>query len=283
MNYFCPLMPSKEHLIIIEAGKKQANYWKDLFTYRELFFFLAWRDVKVRYKQTVLGVAWGLIRPLLTLFVFSFVFGTMAGLSTNAIPYPLIVCAGILPWNFFSSAFSEAGSSLVSNSNLMTKIYFPRLIIPSSTIIVSLLDFIIALGLMFILMIYYGFSPSINIVFLPLLLLLLLVCSLGSGFWIAALNVKYRDFRYVIPFIVQLGLYLSPVGFKADIVPEKWRLLYYLNPMTGIIESFRWSLLGDIQPLYLPGFFISFGVSILLLLVGVHYFRKTERSFADVI
>ena len=276
-------MSSKEQLIIIEAGKKQANYWKDLLAYRELFLFLAWRDVKVRYKQTVMGIAWGVIRPLLTLFVFSFVFGTMAGLATNGIPYPLIVCAGIIPWNFFSTAFSEAGSSLVSNSNLMTKIYFPRLIIPSSTIIVCLFDFLISLGLMLIIMLYYGYAPSLNLVFLPLLLLLLLICSFGAGFWISSLNVKYRDFRYVIPFIVQLGLYLSPVGFKADIVPEKWRLIYYLNPMTGIIESFRWCLLGNTQSIYLPGFILSIFISIVLLIIGIQYFRKTERSFADVI
>ena len=276
-------MSLKQHLIIIEAGKQQKNYWKDLLAFRELFFFLAWRDVKVRYKQTVLGIAWGVIRPLITLFVFSFIFGTMAGLPSNGIPYPLLVCAGILPWNFFSTAFSEAGASLISNSNLMTKIYFPRLIIPSSTALVCLLDFLIALALMFILMVYYGYALTLNVLLLPLLLLLVLICSLGAGFWIAALNVKYRDFRYVIPFIVQLGLYISPVGFRADLVPEKWRLLYYLNPMAGIIESFRWSLLGNIQPFYTTGFIVSVLVSFFLLFAGIKYFRKTERSFADVI
>ena len=276
-------MSIKQHLIIIEAKKKQKNYWKDLLAYRELFLFLAWRDVKVRYKQTVLGVAWGVIRPLITLLVFSFVFGTMAGLPSNGIPYPLLVCAGILPWNFFSTAFSEAGASLISNSNLMTKIYFPRLIIPSSTVLVSLLDFLIALGLMLLLMIYYGFSLSLNILLLPLLLILVLICSLGAGFWIAALNVKYRDFRYVIPFIVQIGLYISPVGFKSEIVPEKWRLLYYLNPMAGIIDSFRWCLLGNIHPFYVKGFVLSIIMSFFLLAAGIIYFRKTERSFADVI
>ena len=276
-------MSIKSPLIVIEAGKQQSKYWKDLFHFRELFFFLAWRDVKVRYKQTALGLAWGIIRPLLTLVVFTFVFGTMAGLSSNGIPYPLLVCTGILPWNFFSTAFSEAGTSLISNSNLMTKIYFPRLIIPASTILVSLLDFLISLAILFILMAYYSFSPSIHIVFLPLLLLLVLICSLGSGFWIAALNVKYRDFRYVIPFIVQLGLYISPVGFNAAIVPEKWRLLYYINPMAGIIEAFRWCLIGNFQPFYLNGFILSVFVSFLLLIIGIRYFRKTENSFADII
>jgi lipopolysaccharide transport system permease protein len=268
--------------IVIESGKQEKHYWRDLFAYKGLFYFLAWRDIKVRYKQTVLGIAWSLIKPLLTLIIFTIVFGMMANLADKVnVPYPLLVCAGILPWNFFATAFSESGSSLVVNANLMTKVYFPRLIIPASTILVSLLDFLIALALLFLLMVWYRFMPSANIIYLPLFIILLLVCSMGSGCLIAALNVKYRDFRYIIPFIVQLGLYISPVGFNADFIPAQWRFLYYLNPMTGIIEGFRWCLLD--QPLHLNGVLFSAFISFLFLFAGITYFRKTERSFADVI
>lgn len=267
--------------IVIESGKQEKHYWRDLLAYRELFFFLAWRDIKVRYKQTVLGISWAIIRPLLTLIVFTVVFGEIANLPSNGIPYPLIVCAGILPWNFFSTAFSEAGSSLITNSNLMTKVYFPRLIIPSSTIIVSLIDFVISLLLLFLLMVWYSFPPSVNLIFIPLVLILSMLCAMGSGFLVAALNVQYRDFRYIIPFIVQLGLYISPVGFNATIIPEKWKLLYYLNPMAGIIDAFRWCILG--QPVYINGLLCSMIVSALLMFAGIRYFRSTEKKFADVI
>ncbi|MEP7263536.1 MAG: ABC transporter permease [Bacteroidota bacterium] len=267
--------------IVIESGKKDNHYWRDLLAYRELFFFLAWRDIKVRYKQTVLGISWAVIRPLLTLVVFTIVFGRIAKMPSNGIPYPLLVCAGILPWNYISTAFSEAGTSLITNSNLMTKVYFPRLIIPSSTILVSLLDFFIALILLFGIMIYYHFIPPLNIIFLPVFLIMSLLLSLGSGFWVAALNVRYRDFRYVIPFTVQLGLYISPVGFNASFIPEKYKLLYYLNPVAGIIDGFRWCLLD--QPLYINGVISSLVVSIFLMIIGIRYFRKTERKFADVI
>jgi lipopolysaccharide transport system permease protein len=267
--------------IVIESGKLEKHYWRDLLAYRELFFFLAWRDIKVRYKQTVLGISWAIIRPLLTLLVFTFVFGNMAGLPSNGIPYPLLVCAGILPWNYISTAFSEAGSSLITNANLMTKVYFPRLIIPSSTVLVSLLDFFIALILLFFIMAYYQFVPPVQVIFLPFFLLLAFVLSLGAGFWVAALNVRYRDFRYVIPFVVQLGLYISPVGFNADIIPDKYKFIYYINPVTGIIDGFRWCLLN--QPLYINGVISSVAVSLLLMVIGIRYFRKTERKFADVI
>jgi len=267
--------------IVIESGKKDKNYWRDLFAYRELFYFLAWRDIKVRYKQTVLGISWSVIRPFLTLVVFTILFGKMAGLSSGNTPYALVVCAGLLPWNFFASAFSDTGMSLLINSNLLTKVYFPRLIIPCSSIIVSVIDFGISILIYAGLSIYYQFPPSVNTIFLPLFFIQLLIVIMGSGFLVAALNVKYRDFRYIIPFVVQIGLYISPVGFDASIVPEKWKLIYYMNPVSGIIDGFRWCLLS--QPLYLPGFIVSLLITILLFITGLIYFRKTEKSFTDII
>lgn len=267
--------------IVIESGKQDKNYWRDLFAYRELFYFLAWRDIKVRYKQTVLGISWALIRPLLTLVVFTIVFGKIANLASSGIPYPLLVCAGILPWNYISTAFSEAGSSLVTNANLMTKVYFPRLIIPSSTVLVSLLDFLIALVLLFIIMAWYQFMPPLQIVLLPAFLFLAVILSSGAGFLVSALNVQYRDFRYVIPFAVQLGLYISPVGFATSVIPEKYKWIYYLNPVSGIIDGFRWCLLD--QPLYINGLISSVAVTALITFIGIRYFRKTEKKFADVI
>ncbi|MCX5699126.1 MAG: ABC transporter permease [Candidatus Omnitrophica bacterium] len=269
--------------LIIEAGHTELHYWKDLWRYRELFFFLAWRDVLVRYKQTVIGIAWSVIRPLLTMIVFTIIFGKLAKLPSGNVPYPILVFAAMLPWQFFANALSDSSGSLVTNANMLTKVYFPRLVIPASTVIVSLVDFFISFVILIVLMIWYRFIPSWHIIALPFFLLLAFMVSFGSGLVLATLNVKYRDFRYIVPFILQFGLYISPVGFSTSIIPEKWRLLYSLNPMVGVIDGFRWAILGGNEQLYWPGFIVSLLITIFLLLMGLCYFRKTERVFADFI
>jgi lipopolysaccharide transport system permease protein len=269
--------------LIIEAGRTESQYWKDLWRYRELFYFLAWRDILVRYKQTVIGIAWALIRPLLTMIVFTVVFGNLAKLPSGGAPYPILVFAAMLPWQFFASALAECSNSLIVNSNLISKVYFPRLIVPSSAVIVSFVDFLISGMILLALMIWFNFVPDWRIVTLPLFILLAFAAAMGAGLWLAALNVKYRDFRYIVPFIVQFGLYISPVGFSSSIVPPKWRLLYSINPMVGVIDGFRWAILGGEAQLYWPGFILSTGLVALLLLTGIWYFRQTERTFADVI
>lgn len=268
--------------LIIEAGRAERHYWKDLWRYRELFYFLSWRDIIVRYKQTVIGLAWSLLRPLLTMLVFTLVFSKLAKLPSGNAPYPVLVFAALLPWQFFSNALNEAGNSLVGNANMISKVYFPRLVIPVSTVIVSFVDFLISAMILVALMAWYSFMPDWRIVILPLFVLLVACAALGCGLWIAALNVKYRDFRYIVPFALQFGLYISPVGFSSAIVPEKWQLLYSLNPMVGVINGFRWSILGDSQ-FYWPGFLLSLGLISLLLITGILYFRKTEKTFADII
>lgn len=269
--------------VTIEAGRTESHYWRDLWRYRELFYFLAWRDLLVRYKQTVIGIAWAVIRPLLTMLVLTLVFGKLAKLPSDGVPYPLLVFAALLPWQLFASSFTEAGNSLISNANMISKVYFPRITIPVSKIIVSLVDFLISLLLLSLLMLWYGMIPSPRILFLPLFTLIAVAASLGGGLWISALNVKYRDFRYIVPFVVQFGLYVSPVGFTSSLVPENWRLLYSINPMVGVIEGFRWAILGGESQLYLPGFVLSMITVVLILVTGYLYFRKTEKSFADVI
>lgn len=269
--------------LVIEAGKTEGQYWKDIWHYRELFYFLAWRDILVRYKQTVIGIAWSLIRPLLTMIVFTIIFGKLAKLPSEGVPYPILVFAAMLPWLFFSNSLSESSNSLIANANLLSKIYFPRIIMPTSSVIVSLVDFLISFVILALLMIWYKFIPDWRIVTLPFFLMLALFASLGFGLWIAALNVKYRDFRYIIPFIVQFGLYISPVGFSSSIIPGNWRLLYSINPMVGVIDGFRWALLGQNVQIYWPGFLLSIGLTFLVFLYGLRYFRKTERTFADVI
>ncbi len=275
---------SPSHRIVLEAGRTEKNYWRDIWRYRELFYFLAWRDILVRYKQTAIGVAWALIRPLLTMIVFTVVFGKMAKLPSDAgAPYPVMVFAAMLPWQFFSSAFAEAGNSLVGNSAMISKVYFPRMVIPVSAVIVSFVDFLISFAILVMMMLWYGFVPGIHILTLPVFTFIAFAASLGPGLWIASLNVKYRDFRYVIPFIVQIGLYISPVGFSSSIVPAKWRLIYSLNPMVGVIDGFRWAILGGDYKLYMPGFILSLAVVMVLLVTGIYYFRMTEKDFADVI
>jgi lipopolysaccharide transport system permease protein len=275
------LVSQKE--IVIEAGRTERQYWQDLWRFRELFYFLAWRDILVRYKQTVIGIAWALIRPALTIIVFSGIFGQLAKFPSSGVPYPILVCAGMLPWQFFSNALSECSSSLITNSNLISKIYFPRLIIPTSAVIVSFVDFMISGIILLGLMTWYNFIPDWRILTLPLFILIAFMASMGVGLWLAALTVEYRDFRFVVPFIVQLGMYISPVGWSSSIIPEKWRLIYSLNPMVGVIDGFRWAILGGDAKLYLQGFALSLSLVFLLLWSGIWYFRKTEKTFADVI
>jgi lipopolysaccharide transport system permease protein len=275
--------------IVITPGSENANYWKDLWNYRGLFYFLAWRDVLVRYKQTAIGISWAVIRPLLTILAMAFIGWLFNSSVPEGIPRLLLVSAATLPWQFFSSSFSEASNSLIVNSNLLTKIYFPRLIVPASAVIVCLIDFFISFVLLAAIMVAYSFVPDIKILLLPAFLLLALVISLGAGLYIAALNVKYRDFRYVIPFIVQFGLYLSPVAFSSENIyshptlPEWIKFVYSLNPMVGVIDGFRWCLLGGTMTINLTGFIISAGISFAILIFGISYFRKTEKSFADII
>jgi lipopolysaccharide transport system permease protein len=268
--------------LIIEPNRTTSAFLKELIRYRELFYFLAWRDILVRYKQTAIGIAWSVIRPFLTMIVFSVVFGRLAKLPSEGVPYPILVFSAMLPWQYFANAMQESSNSLIAESRLISKVYFPRLIVPTSSVIVSAVDFLISLALLGILMLWYGFAPSLGIVFLPFFFLLATLAALGAGFWLSALNVKYRDFRYIVPFLVQFGLYVSPVGFSSSVVPERWRALYSLNPMVGVIDGFRWCVQGTGR-LYLPGFVVSAAVSVFLFWSGVKFFRRTERFFADFI
>ena len=273
-----------QRTIILKAGRAERHYWADLWHYRELFVILAWRDVAVRYKQTIIGIAWAIVRPFLTMVIFTFVFGRLAKLpSDGSAPYPILVFAGMLPWFLFSSILSEASLSLVGNANLIGKVYFPRLIIPASAAVVALVDFCVNLVLLFCLMLWFDYWPDWKVVLLPGFVLLAVLASLGPALFITALNVKYRDFRYIIPFIMQFGLYISPVGFSSSVVPERLRLLYSLNPVVGVIDGFRWCLLGGDSTLYVPGFFISLAIVAVFLWYGVRYFRRTERTFADLL
>lgn len=270
--------------IIIEAGRTEKNYWSDLWRFRELFLILAWRDLAVRYKQTLIGMVWAVIRPLLTMIVFTIIFERIAKLSSDGnAPYALMVFAGMLPWTLFSNSLTESSNSLINNTNLISKVYFPRLILPAATLVTAFADFLISFVIMLILMLYYHFVPGIQIMLLPFFILLALLASLGPGLWMTALNVKYRDFRYVIPFVAQFGLYISPVGFSSNVIPEKWRLLFSLNPMVGVIDGFRWCVLGGSSPIYLPGFLLSLVVITFFLWLGVSRFRKMEKTFADII
>lgn len=279
-----------KYRIIIEANARASRYWKDLWNYRGLFYFLAWRDVLVRYKQTAIGILWSVLRPLLTIVVFTLVFNKLGGFTAEGpVPYAIMVCAGLLPWQFFSNAFSESAGSLVSNANLLTKVYFPRLIVPASSVIVSIIDFLISFIILIGLFAWYNFWPGWRIFTLPVFLGLSTITAFGTGLFIAALNVKYRDFRYVIPFIIQFGLYISPVGYSSNLVYTNdsisitLKYLYSLNPMVGVIDGFRWAILGNEARIFMPGFLISMVIGFLMLFYGIYYFRKTERRFADFI
>jgi len=274
----------QENITILEPGRAEKNYWLDLWRYRELFFILAWRDVAVRYKQTIIGIAWAILRPFLTMVVFTVVFGRLAKLpSEGHAPYALMVFAAMLPWNLFSSSLSEASNSLIANAGLISKVYFPRLIIPTATLVTAFIDFLISFVILIGMMVYYKFVPSWHILLLPFFVTLALLASLGPGLWITALNVKYRDFRYVIPFLVQFGLFVSPVGFSSSVVPEKWRFFYNLNPMVAVIDGFRWCILGGKSEIYWSGFLLSAIIMALFLWLGIYQFRKTEKTFADLI
>ncbi|MBD2778477.1 ABC transporter permease [Iningainema tapete] len=270
--------------LIIEAGRTEGQYWRDLWKYRELFYFLAWRDILVRYKQTAIGMAWALIRPFLTMIVFTVIFQGVAKLPSDGnTPYPILVYAALLPWQFFSSALMECSNSLVNNANLLSKVYFPRLIVPTSAVIVSFVDFMISGIILLGLMAYYNFVPDWRILTLPVFILIAFAASMGAGLWLAAVTVEYRDFRYIVTFLVQFGLYISPVGFSSTRIPQQWRLLYSLNPMVGVIDGFRWAILGGESQIYLPGFALSLMIVAILLWSGIWYFRRMERTFADVI
>jgi len=272
--------------LVIEAGRSEAHYWRDLWRFRELFGFLAWRDILVRYKQTAIGVAWAVIRPLLTILVGTGIFGSLAQLPADGVPYAVMVCAGTLPWYFFSSALSESANSLVGNANLISKIYFPRLILPLSAVIVAFVDFAISLVILAGLMLWYGVAPTWRLLSLPVLTLLAFVSAMGPGLLFTALNVKYRDFRYIIPFVVQFGLFISPVFYSSTAVEARYgewgRLVCAINPVVGIIDGFRWAICGTTD-LHWKSFVLSSALSVVLLLVGISYFRHTEKTFADVI
>jgi len=271
------------HELLIEPGRTEKNYWSDLWRYRELFYILAWRDISVRYKQTAIGVIWAILRPFLAMVIFTVVFGRIAKLPSNGIPYPILVFAAMLPWQFFANSLSEASNSLIGNANLISKVYFPRLIIPAGTVITSLVDLLISAALLGILMIWFRFMPDWRLLTLPFFTLLAFLAALGPGLFLTALNVKFRDFRYVVPFIVQFGLFISPVGFSSDVVPSNWRLVYSLNPIVGVIDGFRWAICRGASPIYVPGLVLSMLVVTLFLFLGISYFRRTEKTFADVI
>jgi len=278
-------MEKKIHRLIIEPGRVEKNYWSDLWRFRDLFYILSWRDIKVRYKQTVIGVLWAIIRPFLTMIVFTVVFGRVAGLKTEGTaPYALMVLAGLLPWQFFSTAFSTASESLIINANLLSKVYFPRLIVPASAVITSLIDFLISFVILVALIIYYHYVPQWKILLIPAFTLLAFFQSFAFGLYLAALNVKYRDFRYVVPFIVQIGLYISPVGFSSSVIPEKWKLYYYINPIVSVIDGFRWCIIKDgaINP-FNGYFLLSVVITFLMLAYALYKFRKMEKTFADLI
>ena len=269
--------------IVIESGKETSAYWRDLWSYKELLYYLTLRDILIRYKQTFLGIAWSAFRPLLTIMVFTVVFGRIAHLPDNGVPYAIMVCCAILPWQFFSNSLTDASNSLVNNSEILTKVYFPRMIFPISAISISLVDFAISFGILCLLMLFYGFVPSYTIIILPFFLIIAFITSLGAGFFISSLNVRFRDFKFIIPFLLQLGLFISPVGFSSSVVPERWKLIYYLNPMAGVIDGFRWAVIGGGAKLYLPGIGMSLAISILILCFGIIFFRKVEKDFVDII
>lgn len=270
-------------VLVIEAGRMERHYWRDLWRYRELLYFLARRDLAVRYKQTFFGVAWALVRPLLTMLIFTLVFGRLAKLPSDGAPYALLVLSGMLPWFLFASALGEVSESLLSNSNLLSKIYFPRLILPASAAVVAMTDFAIGLVLLVAMMALLGYPPTLRLLMLPMFVVMALGAALGLGLWCAAMNVRYRDFRFVIPFALMIGLYLSPIGFSTSVIPESWRLLYSLNPMVGVIEGFRWAVLGGAFAPRIEALLLSATLACVLTASGIWYFRRVERSFADVI
>lgn len=274
----------KKSRLVIEAGQTENQYWRDLWQYRELFYFLSWRDILVRYKQTAIGIAWALIRPFLTMIVFTVLFSNLANLPTQGdTPYPILVLAALLPWQFFAASLGQTSQSLVSNANLISKIYFPRLLVPASAIAVNFVDLLVSGMLLLGLMIWYQYVPTWRILTLPFFVLIAALAAFGVGLWFAAIYVRFRDVAQVIPFLIQLGQYVSPVGYSVEIIPARWRLLYSLNPMVGVIDGFRWAILKGEPSFYLPGFVLALGVVVLLVWTGIRYFRSVERTFADII
>jgi len=270
--------------LIISSEKSAQDFWRELWEYRDLFYILAWRDFKVRYKQTVIGVAWAVLRPLISMMVFTFLFSRIAKLPSGGdTPYPVLVFAAMLPWYFFASSLQDSSQSLINSANMIGKIYFPRIIIPVSTLFVNVIDLLISLGILFLLMLGLKVMPTFKLVWLPVFFLQASLVSIGAGLWLSALNVSYRDFRYVVPFMLQLGIYVSPVGFSSHLVPEEWRQLYAANPMVGVIDGFRWSLLGPSVDMHWPSYWLSLAVGLLLFSSGIWYFQKVEQNFADVI
>ena len=270
--------------IIIEPEKNTADFFRELVKFRELFFFMAWRDILVRYKQTIIGVAWSVIRPLLSMIVFTVIFGRVAKLPTEGTaPYPIMVFSALLPWQYFANSMQTSSESLLRAQHMVSKIYFPRLILPTSAVLVSAVDFLISFVLLCVLMVVYMFKPSPYIVLLPVFFIPATLTALGIGYWFSAVGVRYRDFRYIMPFIVQFGMYVSPVGFSSSVIPARWRIVYSLNPMVGVIDGFRWCIQGTEVSLYPPAFVISIISSLLVFYLGLWYFRKTEKTFADFI
>ncbi len=269
--------------IFLEAGRSDQHYWRDIWRYKELLLLLVWRDILVRYKQTVFGVAWAVVRPVMTMVVFTVIFGRLANLPSYDAPYPLLVFGGVLAWQFFSTALADAANSVVGNANMISKVYFPRVIVPLSALVVGLVDFGITVGIFCALAIWFGYLPDWRVFFFPLFVALLFLLAFSVSLWFAALNVRYRDFRYVLPFLLQLGSYASPVGFSSSVVPEKWQLLYALNPMVGIIDGFRWSLLRGSTPLDVVSIVTAVVVTLIMLIPGIRFFKQQERQFADVI
>ena len=271
-------------IVTIEApqGRWPSLRLRELWEYRELLYFITWRDVKVRYKQTVLGASWAVLQPFFTMVVFSIFFGRLAGIPSDGIPYPIFSYAALVPWTFFASGLNQSATSLVGNVRLVTKVYFPRLVIPIGTVLAGLVDFAIAFVVLLVLMVFYGIAPTINILWIPLFLIQALVTALGVGLWLSALNAKYRDIQYTLPFIVQGWLFISPVVYPSSLLDEPWRTLYGLNPMVGVIEGFRWGLLGTNTPPNTMGI-VSAIAAVALLIGGAYYFRKLESTFADVV
>lgn len=275
-------MKSKK-IKIIRAGVKQADYWQDIWRYRELLYLLAWRDLTLRYKQTMFGIIWVVIRPLLTTLVFTVVFSSIAKLPSSNLPYPIMTFTGMIMWQFFTDTLIRCSTSLVNNSHLISKVYFPRLILPISSFLVSLVDFVILMLLLIAFLLFYKIYPNWTILTMPIFLLTAAISAIGFGLWISSLNVRYRDFHYLLSYIMQFWLYISPVGFMSSVVPEQWNFIYYLNPMSGVIDGFRWSIFNESLPINLQGLFISLIVVLTFIISGVWFFRKSENSFADVI
>jgi lipopolysaccharide transport system permease protein len=276
-------VPSDSHVIVVKPSKGWISLkLKELWEYRDLLYFLAWRDIKVRYKQTVLGAAWAIIQPFFTMVIFSLFFGRLAKIPSDGIPYPIFAYAALVPWTFFANGINQSANSLVGNANLIKKVYFPRLVMPLSSVISGVVDFILAFAVLLGMMLFYNIYPTSNIIWLPFLLLLALVTSLGVGLWLSALSAQFRDVFYIVPFLIQFWLFASPIAYPSSLLSEPWRTVYGINPMVGVVEGFRWALLGtDTTPG--PIIIVSTLVALMLLVSGVFFFRRMEKTFADVI